>query len=87
MKRIALLAAAAFGAGCVSSAPPPPPPIYYGDVVVYWDFSRNTLIAPFSVPYDTNLNPGGGNRACTQSGVEYVRVTDEFGNLIDPTTP
>ncbi|HEU4385311.1 MAG TPA: hypothetical protein VFR85_17635, partial [Anaeromyxobacteraceae bacterium] len=47
----------------------------------------NTLIAPFSVPYDTNLNPGGGNRACTQSGVEYVRVTDEFGNLIDPTTP
>ena len=83
MKRIALLAAAALASGCVSSEPLPPP-IYYGDVVVYWDFSRNTLIAPFSVPYDTNLNPGGASRACPQSGVEFVRVTDEFGNLIDP---
>ena len=87
MKRIASLAAAALAAGCVSSAPPPPPIYYYGDAIVYWDFSRNTLLAPFSVAYDTNLAPGGASRACPQSGVEYVTITDTFGNLIEPTTP
>jgi hypothetical protein len=86
MKRTALLAAA-IATGCVSSPPPPPPVYAYGDVIVYWDFSRNTLVAPFSVPYDTNLAPGGGSGACSDSGVEYVSVTDLAGNLIDPYTP
>ena len=86
MKRIALLAAA-LAAGCYTAAPPPPPVYAYGDVIVYWDFSRNTLIAPYSVPYDTNLSPGGGTRACTDSGVEYVTVTDLAGVLVDPYTP
>ena len=86
MKRIASLAAA-LAAGCYT-APAPPPPVYsYGDVIVYWNFSRNTLVAPFSVLYDGNLSPGGGSRACTESGVEYVRVTDLAGALIDPSTP
>ena len=79
MKRFALLAAA-IASGCVSSNEPT-------DVVVYWNFSRNTLLAPFSVLYDGNLNPGGASRACPDSGVEYVRVTDLSGNLLDPLTP
>lgn len=86
MKRIALLAAAALASGCVSSEPLPP--VYaYGDAIVYWNFSRHTAIAPFSVVYDGNLNPGGASRACSESGVEYVTVTDLAGNLIDPYTP
>jgi hypothetical protein len=84
MKRIALLAAAAVAtAGCYSS-PPPPPPIYYGDVIVYWDFARNTSSGP--VLYDGSL-VGVGNTACPESGVEYVTVTDLAGLLIDPYTP
>lgn len=78
MKRFAVLAAAVLGTGCVSESP--------GDVVVYWDFSRNTLVSPYSVLYDANLSPGGAG-ACTESGVQYVTVTDPVGNLVDPTMP
>jgi len=85
MKRIALLAAA-LASGCVVSSEPPPV-FGYGDVVVYWNFSRHTLVAPFTVLYDGNVNPGGPSRACADSGVEYVTVTDVYGTLIDPGTP
>ena len=37
--------------------------------------------------YDGNLNPGGASRACPDSGVEYVSVTDLSGALLDPLNP
>lgn len=81
MKRMAVIVAAALGTGCVSES--------FSDVVIYWDFSRNLAISPFSVVYDANLSPGGAplDRACAQSAVEYVVITDAAGNLYDPATP
>ncbi len=81
MKRIALLAAAVLGTGCVSTIEAP------GDVAIYWDFLRHTTAAPGYVYYDTNLSPGGPDGACSQARVGYVQVTDLYGNLIDPMTP
>ncbi len=81
MKRIALLAAAVLGTGCVATVESS------GDVAIYWDFLRHTTAAPGYVYYDTSFTPGGPDGACSQAGVDYVQVTDLNGNLLDPMTP
>jgi len=61
------------------------------DVSVYWEFDRNTFIAGVTgiVPYDTNVNwpPATGSRACPESGVDYVSVTDLNGLVLAPNVP
>lgn len=84
MRRIATLAAL-IASGCTTESQPPAYP--YGDVAVHWNFPRHTLVAPFSVIYDQDVNPGGASGACSESGVEYVTVTDASGVLIDPGRP
>jgi hypothetical protein len=59
------------------------------DVTVYWEFDRITFIDGVHgfIPYDTNVNwpPGTGSRACPQSGVDFVTITDLNGNLLVPS--
>ncbi len=84
MNRALLLAAAGLVAtGCYSS------PTYVtplSDVVVYWNFQRH-LLDGTTVPYDGNVNPGGGSGPCSQSGADFVVVTFPDGSLVDPQTP
>jgi hypothetical protein len=81
MKRIAAIAAAAVvAAGCG----PGPAPLT--SVTVYWEFDRNTFIDGVEsfIVYDSFVNwpPGTGSRACPQSGVDVVDVSDLNGNLL-----
>jgi hypothetical protein len=46
-----------------------------GDVIVYWDFSRN-VVGGSPVRY-----------TCAQGGVDYVVATYPGGSLVDPATP
>ncbi|MEI6224213.1 MAG: hypothetical protein WCS72_05640 [Deltaproteobacteria bacterium] len=54
------------------------------EVSVYWEFERYTFIDGVEgfLAYDANVNwpPGTGSRACPQSGVDFVTITDGFGN-------
>lgn len=56
------------------------------EVTVYWEFERYTFIDGVEgfLPYDANVNwpPGTGNRACPQSGVDFVTIADGFGNQL-----
>jgi hypothetical protein len=86
MNRIAATAIAALVlAGCGTSSQP------LTDVTVYWEFDRNTFIdgAVGFVPYDVDVNwpIGTGNRACPQSGVDFVSVTDLNGNVLAANVP
>jgi hypothetical protein len=81
MKRIAAFAAAAIvAAGCG----PGPAPLT--TVTVYWEFDRHTFIDGVEsfIVYDSFVNwpPGTGSRACPQSGVDVVDVSDVNGNLL-----
>ena len=75
---VALVALAAAACGPTSNSPP------LVEVTVYWEFDRNTLIdgVVSFVPYDTRVNwpPGTGSRACPESGVDFVVVSDTAGN-------
>jgi len=86
MKRIAAFAAAAVVAAGCGPAPAP-----LTSVTVYWEFDRNTFIDGVEgfIPYDTQVNwpPGTGNRACPMSGVEFVSVTDQAGNVLAANVP
>lgn len=86
MRRTAAFAALALAAAGCAPAPEP-----LTDVAVYWEFERNTYVdgAEGFVPYDVNVNwpPGTGDRACPQSGVTYVTITDLNGNLVAPNVP
>jgi len=80
MKRILLLAVTALASGCnIGSSEPPS-----GDLTVYWDFQRAKLDGT-TVRYDTNPSPGGGSRACPQSGVDTISIAYSDGTLVDPT--
>jgi len=82
MKRAFVFALALIGTACE-----PAPPVYeLTPVNLYWEFERNTFIdgVPGFVPYDQDVNLS----RCQQSGVDYVVVTDGFGNLVGaPTVP
>lgn len=54
-------------------------------VVLYWDFLRHTQTENFV--YDANVNVGGGDAACFESGVEFVQITDEAGQVVNPELP
>lgn len=71
------LALTTVATGCDGDDSPP------GDVIVYWGFVRNT--AAGAVLYDA-VDPGGSvEGACSESGVEYVRVTRLDGRDVDPS--
>jgi len=61
------------------------------DVAVYWEFDRNTFVDGIqgTIRYDANVNwpPGTGSRACPQSGVDFVTVSDLSGNLLTGSVP
>jgi hypothetical protein len=80
---LAVLAVAACGP--TSNSPP------LVEVTVYWEFDRNTLIDGVAGirPYDTRVNwpPGTGSRACPESGVDFVVVTDTVGNPFTGSVP
>jgi hypothetical protein len=86
MKRIAALAAAALVAAGCGPAPAPLTP-----VTVYWEFDRHTFIDRVEsfIVYDSFVNwpPGTGSRACPQSGVDVVDVSDLNGNLLVRSVP
>jgi hypothetical protein len=83
MKRSLFVAIAGLAAsGCYSSNTSYPA---YGDVYLYWDFDRH-LLDGTTVAYDTNVNPGGGSRACLQSGVDTIDVTYPDGTPVDATS-
>ena len=86
MKRIAAFAAAALVAAGCGPAPAP-----LTSVTVYWEFDRNTFIDGVEsfIVYDSFVNwpPGTGNRACPQSGVDFVTVSDLNGNLLTGNVP
>ena len=86
MNRTIAFAVAAFVAAGCGPAPAP-----LTSVTVYWEFDRNTFIDGVSgfIPYDTFVNwpPGTGSRACPQSGVSVVDVTDLNGNLLASAVP
>ena len=69
--------------------PAPAPPA--SEVAVYWEFERTTYIDTVVdfVPYDAAVNwpPGTGDRNCPQAGVDYVTITDGFGNPLTGDVP
>lgn len=79
----------ALAALLASACGPAPTPLV--DVTIYWEFDRNTLIDGVVgfVPYDTTVNwpPGTGSRACPESGVDFVVVTDTAGNPFSGSVP
>ncbi len=83
--------AAALAALSLAACGPGPAPMPLVDVTIYWEFDRNTFIDRVvgTVPYDVNVNwpPGTGSRACPQSGVDYVNISDSFGNLLATFVP
>jgi hypothetical protein len=88
MNRIAafvIAAAVAVVAGCGTSSAP------LTSVAVYWEFDRNTFVDGVEsfVVYDSFVNwpPNTGSRACPQSGVDVVDVTDLNGNLLASSVP
>jgi hypothetical protein len=82
-------AAAALVALAAAACGPTSPPL--ADVTIYWEFDRNTLIdGVIGIrPYDTLVNwpPGTGSRACPESGVDFVVVTDTSGNPFTGSVP
>jgi hypothetical protein len=56
-------------------------------VVLYWDFLRHTQTAAGNLVYDANVNVGGGDAACVESGVEVVQITDPTGQIVNPEFP
>ena len=88
MKRIAafgIAAAVAVVAGCGTSSAP------LTSVAIYWEFDRHTFVDGVEsfVVYDSFVNwpPNTGSRACPQSGVDVVDVTDLSGNLLASSVP
>jgi hypothetical protein len=79
------IAAAAVAAGCGPSSAP------LTSVVVYWEFDRNTFIDGVDsfIVYDAFVNwpPGTGSRACPQSGVDFVTISDLNGSLLTGNVP
>lgn len=82
-------AAAVLVALAATACGPTSPPLV--EVTIYWEFDRNTLIDGVVgfIPYDTLVNwpPGTGSRACPESGVNFVTITDTAGNPFTGSVP
>jgi hypothetical protein len=88
MSRIATAVLASLLATAACGPAPAPPAT---EVAVYWEFERTTYIDGVVgfVSYDADVNwpPGTADRACPQSGVDYVTIADAYGNPLTGSVP